>query len=360
MRPRPTDPGRSVVATTLVVGACPTDEPGEVDVRSGVLGMTTLVPRPSDADSPRPVRTPADSVVRVVSAKVGLRTRFSDIWRYRELLAGLTRKELKVKYKNSVLGFLWSMLNPATSILVFYFVFQVVLKNGIPGFAVFLISGILCWNLFQNALPSACVSVVGNAAIVKKVSFPKEILALASVGAALIHMGLQTIVLIFFLGIFRWGPAVAYLPLLVPALLALLVLTAAIGIFLAAMNVRMRDMQHLLEVGLQVWFWATPIVYGFMTIQAKVAVSKSVVYQALWVAYRLNPVTPIVMTFQRAIYARPSPRGANGVRVPILPEHVNQWWYLWQDLLVLAVGIVLLALAMMLFSRLEGNFAEEL
>jgi ABC-2 type transport system permease protein len=322
--------------------------------------VTTLLPRPSDSGSQRPVRTLADPAVRVVSAKVNLRHRLADIWRYRELLVGLTRKELKVKYKNSVLGFLWSMLNPATSILVFYFVFQVVLKNGIPGFAVFLISGILCWNLFQNALPSACVSVVGNAAIVKKVSFPKEILALASVGAALVHLGLQMIVLVLFLGIFRWGPAVAYLPLLIPALLALLVLTAAIGIFVAALNVRMRDMQHLLEVALQIWFWATPIVYAFMTIQAKVASSKSTVYQVLWVLYRLNPVTPIVMTFQRAIYARPSPRGADGVRVPILPPHANQWWYLWQDLVVLGVALVLFVLATMLFSRLEGNFAEEL
>src|SRR6202011_842842 len=122
--------------------------------------------------------------VRVVSARVNLRQHVRDIWLYRELLLGLTRKELKVKYKNSVLGFLWSMLNPATSLLVFYVVFQVILKNGIPYFAIYLISGILVWNLFSNALPQACGSVVNNGPIVKKVSFPREVLALASVGAA--------------------------------------------------------------------------------------------------------------------------------------------------------------------------------
>ena len=80
---------------------------------------------------------------RVVSARVNLRQRFRDIWSYRELLLGLVRKELKVKYKNSILGFLWSMLNPATTLLVYYVVFQIILKSGIPYFAIFLICGVL-------------------------------------------------------------------------------------------------------------------------------------------------------------------------------------------------------------------------
>jgi ABC-2 type transport system permease protein len=314
------------------------------------------------AEPREPVRRTrhSDAVVRVVSAKVNFRRRLYAIWQYRELLWSITRKELKVKYKNSVLGFLWSMLNPATSIIVFYFVFEVVLKNGIPGFVVFLTAGILVWNLFSAALLGACGSVVSNAAIVKKVAFPREILALASVNAATVHLGLQTIVMLFFLAIFQWGPAVAYLPLLVPALLALLVLAAALGILFAAINVRLRDMQHLLEIGLQVWFWATPIVYTYMLVQSKVAGSKSVIYHGLWYLYRLNPVTPIVLTFQRAIYGRTSPVGSGGARVAVLPDHAGQWWYLWQVLVVLAFALILFYLASALFSRLEGNFAEEL
>ncbi len=295
-----------------------------------------------------------------MSAQVPLWQSFVDIWRYRELWLGLTRKELKVKYKNSVLGFFWSLLNPFISILVFYFVFQVVLKNGIPGFAILLVAGILVWNLFSGALLSATTSVTGNSAIVKKVAFPKEILALSSVGASTVHLFLQGMVALLFLAIFQRGPAVAYLPLLVPAFIALLLLTSSLGILLAALNVRLRDMQHLVEVGLQVWFWATPIVYAFLLVKSKVAGSPNRAYHVLWDLYRLNPLTPIVLTFQRAIYARPSPRGSGGARVAILPAHATQWWYLWQLLLVIGFSLALLAYAVRLFSRLEGNFAEEL
>ena len=110
--------------------------------------------------------------MRVVSAKI--RTQAADRQHLAVLGAprGLTRKELKVKYKNSILGFLWSLLNPATILLVYYVVFQLILKNGIPYFAIYLISGILVWNVFSSGLTGACISVVNNASLVKKVAFP--------------------------------------------------------------------------------------------------------------------------------------------------------------------------------------------
>jgi len=290
--------------------------------------------------------------VRVVAPNIPLRQRMGDIWRYRELFMGLVRKELKVKYKESVLGFLWSMLNPAMTLLVYYVVFQLILKNGIPSFAIYLISGILVWNLFSTALPGATGSVVGNSAIVKKVAFPREILALASVGAALVHFFLQSIVLMIFLGAFRYQPQWEYLPLIIPALIALLIFTAALGVLLAAVNVYLRDTQHLLEIGLTVWFWATPIVYQYRLVADKRP-------QYAWM-YRLNPITPIVLTFQRAIYGKLEPPGADGNPIHILPVHVGQWWYLRQDLGVIAVSLVLFAVALKVFGRLEGNFAEEL
>src|SRR5438132_8561392 len=166
-------------------------------------------------------RTDRHQTTRVVSGRVDIRQRLGEMWLYRELFLGLVRKELKVRYKESVLGFLWSMLNPATSLLVYYVVFQLILKNGIPLFAIYLICGVLVWNLFSTALPGAAGSVVNNAAIIKKVSFPREILALANVGAALVHFFLQGIVLMIFLVAFRRAPDMGYLPLLVPALIAL-------------------------------------------------------------------------------------------------------------------------------------------
>ncbi|MGH9181961.1 MAG: ABC transporter permease, partial [Acidimicrobiales bacterium] len=144
------------------------------------------------------------------------------IWRYRELLAGLVRKELKVKYKNSALGFFWSMLNPALYLVVFYVVFVKILRAGIPEFPIYLLSGLLVWNLFSTSLSAATGSVVGNSAIVKKVAFPREILAMASVGASLVHFFLQAVVLLGALAVFRHTPSFTYMALLPVALVTLL------------------------------------------------------------------------------------------------------------------------------------------
>jgi ABC-2 type transport system permease protein len=287
------------------------------------------------------------SPTRVISSRVSVRQRLVDIWRYRELLVGLVRKELKVKYKNSILGFLWSMLNPALYLVVFYVVFQLILKNGIPDFAIYLLSGLLVWNLFSTGLPAATGSIVGNSAIVKKVAFPREILAMASVGAALVHFVLQGAVLILALGVFRYSPSPGYMLLVPVALFALLLFTAGLGILLAAVNVYLRDTQHLLELALLAWFWGTPIVYPYRL------VSDRLHERAL--LYRLNPITPIVLTFQRAIYVHTDPQGH-----PILANGVNWHWYAGQLLGVIALGAVIFLVALHVFGRLEGNFAEEL
>lgn len=299
--------------------------------------------------------------VNVVSPNVDIRQRVAAIWRYRELLVGMTRKELRVQYKDSVLGFLWSLLNPATTLIVYYVVFQIILKSGIPYFAIYLISGNIVWNFFSSSVAAACGSVVGNASIIKKVAFPREIPALAVVGSSLMQMGFQSIVMVLFLVGFWRGPAVAYLPLLIPALLAIIVLAAALGILFAAVNVRMRDMSHLLGVALQVWFWACPIVYQYRLVRDRVLHNHSAFVHVLFILYRLNPVTPIVLTFQRAIYGVTSPYSSTVKHtVAILPDHAGLWWYLWQDLAVLGFALALMVVALRVFARAEGNFAEEL
>jgi len=299
--------------------------------------------------------TTADRPTRVSTARVGLWERIAEIWRYRELLLVLTRTELKVKYKNSALGFVWSMLNPALYLVVFYVVFQLILGSGIPNFGIYLLSGLLVWNLFSSALQSGTSSVVANSGLVRKVAFSREILPLASVGAALTHFFLQSVVLLAALVIFRYDVALAYLPLLPVALFALLCFVAAMAVLLAALNVRLRDTAHFVELALLAWFWITPIVYPFETVAAKLG-SKQ------WV-YLLNPVTPIVLTFQRAIYAQVAPTTTtNGVTTvtKILPPAADQWWYLWHLLIVIGVAAVLFVVALMFFGRAEGDFAEEL
>jgi ABC-2 type transport system permease protein len=300
-------------------------------------------------------------VPRVVSSRLRIFPRIRDIWLSRELLVFLIRKELKVKYKNSVLGFFWSMLNPAIVLLVYFVVFRYFMKNNVPQFALYLFSGLIAWNLFGSALNGASASIVANAGIVKKVSFPREILALAQVGTSTVYFFLQSAVLVLFLLAFQRSPAWSYMPVLAFALIDLLVITAAFALFLAAVNVYFRDVQHLIEVLLQAWFWGVPIIYSYNIVTSLFAKHPNLAF--LPKLYLLDPITPIVLAFQRTLYARvyiPAPYAnhphAMAAQLATYPYHT----YVWMLSVELGAGILLLFGAMAVFGRIEGNFAEEL
>ncbi len=195
-----------------------------------------------------------------------------------------------------------------------------------------------------------------TAGIVKKVSFPREILALASIGSALVFFFFQAVVMAIFLVAFQSPPAWSYLPLLPLALLACLVFAAGLAIFLSAVNVYLRDTQHLIEVVMTAWFWACPIVYSF---QSQIALRLSQ-HGLTWV-YFLNPMTPLVLSFQRVLYAQVIVRQTVPPHrlVAELPPH-GFAWYAGLDVGVLGAGLVLFVIALVVFGRLEGNFAEEL
>ena len=315
------------------------------------------VPVPRASDQPAGRRAPGSP--RVVRSKISPRERLARIIAYHELLIGMVRKELKIKYKNSVLGFAWSLLNPLLYLVVFYVAFQVILKAGIPSFPIWLLSGLLVWNLFSTGLGAATGSVVANAGLVKKVSFPREILPLASVGSMLVHFFLQSAVLFVVLAVVRWHVAWAYLPLLPVALVALLLVTGALGILLAAVNVYLRDTQHFLELALLAWFWVTPIVYPFQTVARKLHIpgtsTLSHVFARVWMA---NPVTPVVLIFQRAIYAK-FENVHTTPPTPLLP-HWSFGMYVAYLGWSFAFGLMVLVLAVYVFGRSEANFAEEL
>jgi ABC-2 type transport system permease protein len=275
--------------------------------------------------------------------------RLANLWRYRPLLVALVRKDLKVRYNDSILGFLWSMLTPAATLIVFYFVFQRVMQNAIPAFAIFLVCGIVVWNLFSTALIGSAAAIVGNAGIVRTVPFPREMLVLAAVGASFVHFLLQCVVVIPFLVAFRHAPDVAALPLLLPALICVVTLATALGLFVAAANVHLRDTQYLLDVVLLVWFWATPIVY-----QYRLVGDNAYKQGALYSIWRVNPLTPVVLAFQRAVYGDVAPRG-----LAVLPDE-GQGWYLAQLGLVMVVAVAFAAIALVVFARLESSFVEEL
>jgi len=329
------------------------DEALEAAGGSRSAGISTLL-RPE-----RPRRTDRSELnARVVSSRINLRARLVEIWRCRELLVFLVRKELKVKYKNSVLGFVWSMLNPAIVLLVYYVVFRYFLKNGIPDFALYLFSGLIVWNLFGSALNGSSASIVANAGIVKKVAFPREILALAQVGTSTVFFFFQAAVLVIFLAAFQYSPAWRYLPLAAFAFVDLLVLTGALALFLSAVNVYLRDVQHLIEVLLQAWFWGVPIIYSYNTVYDLFQSHHLLILARL---YLVDPMTPIVLAFQRALYGHVHVHSLLGTHalIPLLATY-SYGTFAWMLAIELGAAVLLLLGAMLVFGRIEGNFAEEL
>jgi ABC-2 type transport system permease protein len=266
-----------------------------------------------------------------------------------ELLTELVRKDLKVKYKNSALGFIWSLANPLLYLAVFTLVFDKLLKNGIEAFPVLFMSGFLVWNFFNLATLSGTGSVVGNANLVRKVRFPRVVLPLSSVGFAGVHFVLQLGVLLIVLALFYRDAFGPQLVLLVPALAVVLVFATAMALLASALNVRYRDVEHLLEVILLAWFWLTPIVYPVTYVRDQLAGSPW-----LFRLYMANPMTGVVTAMQRAIYVHPVTGGRQ-----ILPAGGYGFYLTWLGVGG-AIALALLAAGLWTFRRLQADFAEEL
>jgi ABC-2 type transport system permease protein len=271
-----------------------------------------------------------------------------EILRYRELLLMLVRKELTVRYKNSVIGFVWSMIQPIFFLVVYTAVFAI-LGAGFANFPIWVLCGLLVWTLISSSLVTSTVSITSNAALVGKVRFPRAVLPLASVGGAIVHFVLQFVAFAIVLVVMRHGVAWDYMWLLPFALLTAVVLSTTFALLLAPSNVFARDTAHLLELLVLGWFWATPVLYYFEK-QAEWLGSQGV---PGWVPY-LNPATPVVITFQRALYGRD-----HAGDLSLLPSH-SPWWYL-ALLLATSAGWALVGYgAMRLFDRAETNLAEKL
>lgn len=274
-------------------------------------------------------------------------SRVAELWRAREVLRNLATKELKVKYKSSVLGVVWSMLNPVLYLVIFSLVFGLLLRaGGLRDYPIYLLSGLLPWTLYSTGLQGATVSVTGNAQLVPKVAFVREILPLAAIRAQITNFFFQFGVLVAALLVFTYpflGPGL----LLVPAALAvLLVFLTAVGLAASALNVRYRDTGHLVDLALLAWFWSTPIVYPAREVAAALGPTG-------FNLYLLNPLANVVLAFQRGLY------GGNAANLEFLPATDLSWY--WMRLGVVgAASVVLLYLAWRLFFRLSGDFAEDL
>ena len=226
-----------------------------------------------------------------------------------ELISQLVRKDLKVKYQGSSLGFIWSLANPMILLAVYSFVFAFVFPNAIHHFGLFLMSGVLIWNFFTMAVSGAAGSILNNAGLVKKVPFSHSALPLASIGFAGVQVALQYLVLIAALFVFKMPPFRPHLLLLIPALVVAMTLTLGLGFFTAASTVQLRDTQHILEVVLFAWFWITPIIYSAKMVNTQIAKAGFTFagHALLPWTYYLNPMAGVVEGFRWALLGTPAP-----------------------------------------------------
>lgn len=265
-----------------------------------------------------------------------MKNKLLELFNYRELLFTLTVKELKVQYKNSILGFFWSLLNPLLMMLIFTFVFAYIFKFGIKHFPIFLLCGLLPWNFFNIALTMSTGSVVSNSNLIKKVYFPREILPLSVVLANLVNFLLSLVVLFVFLIIYGYNFYV-FVPFLAVAIAIQLVMIVGLSLLLAGLNVYFRDIQYIVGVGLLALFYATPVIYPLSLLEKSYWMQR---FPWMLTVYKLNPMVPVVSMYRSLLYENQLPS-------------VNMVLY------GMASAAVLLVLGYYVFHRLEPAFAEE-
>jgi len=228
-------------------------------------------------------------------------SKLRELFSYRELIENLVVRDLKVRYRSSVLGFFWSWLNPLLLMTVFTVVFTVMVPNlAIPKFPVFVLSALLPWNFFSAAVTSAINSIVHNAHLTKKVYFPREILPISTVLSNLVNFLLSLPVLFLFVVLFGvpLTPSLLFLPLIV---LVQVAFATGVALVLSTLNVFYRDTAVIMEVVMQAWFFLTPIFYPAELLPE---------WKTLWgvalpvrrLTYILNPMASIIASYRTVLY----------------------------------------------------------
>ncbi len=298
---------------------------------------------------------PVPDLVEAGHRPPGIRRRLTDVVRHRQLLANLTRREVKVRHKNSFLGFAWNLMNPLLYLVIFSLVFTLLLPSGIPRYALNLLAGLLVYDLFAAGVTGATSSVVANSHLVQKIWFPREVLPVAAVAANLVPFASRLVILGVGLALFRQSPEWSMLWLLIPAVLICLAMAVGLGLLLAAANVFFRDVQHFLELALLALFWFTPIVYAYDFAGNAIRDRLGIGAERLAM---LNPLTPLTTTFQRVLYNPTNFEPEQQANFALLLPPTS--WYL-ENLAISAVtATVLVVVGLKVFARLEGSFAERL
>lgn len=185
----------------------------------------------------------------------------SKINSYLDIALNLVKRDLKVKYKKSIFGIAWSLLNPLVMLLVYTFAFKIVLKSNIENFSLFLLSGILPWNLFSSTVMMSSSIITGNMGLINKIYFPREIFIVASTLFNLFMFLMMVVILAISMPFFHVTYSFNMIITFILALILLLAFALGLGLFAAALSVKYRDVPHLLEILFMAWFWLTPILY---------------------------------------------------------------------------------------------------
>ena len=254
---------------------------------------------------------------------------FKNIYNYRELLKNNVKKEIRGKYKNSALGVIWTFLNPLLQLLVYAFIFPLILKSTQPFYVVFVCVGLVPWTFFTTSISQSAWTIIGNGNIVKKVYFPREILPISVVTSGMINFLISTLIIVAFCFIYGLGLTkyVLFFPLV---LLIQYILQLAISFILSAVTVYFRDLEHFVQIILQVMFYATPIVYAADTIASPFNIILA-----------LNPMAHIINGYRNIFYYQTMPD-------------------LKALFILLAISVVACIAGYFLFRKLQKGFAEEL
>jgi lipopolysaccharide transport system permease protein len=260
----------------------------------------------------------------------------SESLRYRGLLRNLLARDLSVRYKNSILGFVWTLLNPLLLMAVFSVVFTILLPGGIPNFPIFILIGILSWNFCVGSVMACIHSVTGNGDLVRKVYFPREVLPISAVLSCLVNCVLAfslVFVMMPFAGL-PITPLVIWLPITMFFQTLFLI---GLGLLLSAINVFFRDTEAIIDVAMLAWFFLTPIFYSLDVLYDKTIGP----FNAGRVMHLVNPMASFIATYRLVLLEAAPPDPAFLART-------------------FAMSLVVLVIGYVMFKRLEPGFGEEL
>lgn len=253
-----------------------------------------------------------------------------EIWDYREMISSLVRRDLRGRYKGSVLGFFWTFLNPLLQLVVYTFVFSTIMRAGIEDYYLFLFVALVPWTYFSTSVSGGSGCITSQQNLVNKIYFPREVLPISHVLSQLINMLLSFLVVIFVLLVSGKGVNLGiwwYLPLIV---LQETLLAFGLTMLVSAVTVYFRDMQFLLNVIMMAWQFLTPVMY-----------TVEMVPERLRVIFYLNPMTPIIVAYRDVFYYKQAPELQTFIMGTVM-------------------GVVMLVIGWVTFGKLKRRFAEVL